>query len=127
MKPSSLALVLCLSAGLAAAGEPTAADEAPPPVVYTGDYVPAKLIKKVDARPPKFGRVGFQGSTMRVCFTIAVDGTTKDVNFPGLRDNEFESSIRHALIRWRFEPATLDGVPVEQKSCVDFQIKAIGG
>lgn len=97
-------------------------------ILSTDNFKAAVLIKKVDARPPKAGLMGFQGATVRACFMISIEGEVKDITFPDEgRQKFFDSSIRRALVRWRYTPALRDGQPVEQPECVYFDIRAIGG
>ena len=66
--------------------------------------------------------------SVEACFFVTTDGKVRDVTFVDLRPNdELEIPIKRALVRWRFEPATRGGVPVEQRGCTVIQIRAIGG
>ncbi|MNC99713.1 Gram-negative bacterial tonB protein [compost metagenome] len=65
---------------------------------------------------------------IEACFVIGTDGKIKDVTFTDPNRPEFmDVPVRRALIRWRFEPATRDGVPVEQRGCYAVQIRQRGG
>ncbi|HEX8642198.1 MAG TPA: energy transducer TonB [Allosphingosinicella sp.] len=52
--------------------------------------------------------------TVRVRVTIGADGRVKAIEkISATSDAFWEATQRHALARWRFRPATLDGRPVE--------------
>ena len=53
---------------------------------------------------------------MTVAYTVDVEGKTQDVRVessepPGVFDKAATSAVR----RWRYEPATVDGVPTEAR------------
>ena len=121
------ATLFALIAALGASADDPAPALPSAPLSAPHEFSPPVLIKQVNARPPKFGRIGFRHLTIRACFVVTVEGETKDVTFVGAHDDEFESSVRHALIRWRFKPAARDGVPVEYPACADFEFRGIGG
>jgi len=65
------------------------------------------------AYPPAMRRAGQEGR-VSVRVLVGVDGRVKDIaliSSPG--DDFFQATRRQAMAKWRFKPATRDGVPVE--------------
>ena len=63
---------------------------------------------------------------MRLRVTIGADGRVKAVQrLDATSDAFWRSTERHALSRWRFRPATVDGRPVESTKVltITFQIE----
>jgi TonB family protein len=54
---------------------------------------------------PAFARR--QGSRVEASFSIAADGSVRDIRFAGHRDEAFEREAERALRQWRFDPASL--------------------
>lgn len=100
----------------------------PPPTPAPDAYTPALLIKQVDPRPPKWLQMSVPG-VIRACFTITEKGKVTDVYYPAGKyiAGAFDEPIRHALVRWRYEPAKRFDKPVESKGCADFHTRLIGG
>lgn len=99
--------------GLGSGGVGTATLPPPAPVL-----VDAALDPRFASgfQPPYPGRelgLGREGRAV-VRVLIGVDGRIKAVErIDADSDGFFEATRRHALARWRFTPATRDGVPVE--------------
>jgi hypothetical protein len=94
----------------------------------TSVIVPPKLIKQVAVKPPKFGIVGAASGWVVACYVITVQGKVRDVTFPDSGAFDYlEIPIKRALVRWRFEPALRDGVPIEHPACTKIDVRAIGG
>jgi TonB family protein len=58
-------------------------------------------------------------------FTISVTGTTKDVTVLSSSSSEFEAPATAAVLKWRYEPPIMNGVPAERydvRTIVRFQI-----
>ena len=71
--------------------------------------------------PPRALRAGIEG-LVTVEFTIALDGSVKDVDIvkadpPQIFDNE----VLRALKRWKFQPQTVDGKTVEKRARQDIR------
>jgi periplasmic protein TonB len=98
----------------APAGEPagTAVDPPKPMPVVVGAQPDARADFQ-PPYPPELRRTETEGRvTVRVL--IGVDGRVKAVEPQGAGEPAFfEATRRHALARWRFKPATRDGVPFE--------------
>ena len=89
---------------------------------FAANIVQAKSLKRVREVPPTYPReaerLGLQG-WVDVEFTIAPDGTTRDLvvrNAQPLRT--FDQSAIDAVKRWRFEPVRRDGAAVAQRAAV---------
>lgn len=138
MRPTS-GIVCFLGLALSISGTPSsavAADEAVPPIDFfwigepmREDFVPPVLIRFQAPRMPDRGVAGMARSgALRVCFMIKDDGKVTEVRIPdNVPGGYFEKVIRRAVIRWRFRPATLAGVPQAQGACTVFKFRSIGG
>ncbi|MBC7985832.1 MAG: energy transducer TonB [Sphingomonadaceae bacterium] len=88
-----------------------------PPAPREPVFVGARLASSASALQPTYPsamrRAGTEGRvTVRV--RIGADGRVKEVQLvSATNDHFFEATRRQALSRWRFEPATRDGVRVE--------------
>ena len=70
---------------------------------------------RIDPRyPPKALREGKEG-WVKLRFTIAADGTTKDIEVLDAKPRRlFEAEAKRALARWKYQPRLVDGRAVEQ-------------
>jgi TonB family protein len=58
---------------------------------------------------------------VRVGFTVGRDGKPRDVLAEdGDGPTEMRRNVRESVMRWRFEPETVDGIPIETYVRVDF-------
>jgi protein TonB len=92
--------------------------DAAPDTHYAGDFQPPY--------PPQLLRTGVEGKAV-IKVLIGTDGRVKQVAIVSADDPLFaDASERQALRRWRFKPATRDGVPVEtwKEMTVRFEIRA---
>ena len=92
--------------------------DAAPDSRYAGDFQPPY--------PPQLLRTGVEGKAV-IKVLIGTDGPVKQVAIVAADDPLFaDASERQALRRWRFRPATRDGVPVEtwKQMTVRFEIRA---
>ena len=67
-----------------------------------------------------------RGGQVRILVTIGADGRVKAVQrLSATSDAFWQATQRHALNRWRFRPATIDGRPVESTKTltITFQIE----
>ncbi|MES2096641.1 MAG: energy transducer TonB [Pseudomonadota bacterium] len=87
----------------------------PPPLVIVGtQYDPRYNNVLQPPYPADMIRAGESGRVV-VRVLIGADGRVKQVEFvSGANGSFFESTQRQALAKWRFKPATRDGVPFEQ-------------
>jgi len=86
----------------------------PPPVMVDAQYDPRFAGVMQPAYPPSEIRAGNSGRVvLRVL--IGADGRVKQVERVSAASDAFFASAEHqALTRWRFKPATKDGVAIEQ-------------
>ncbi len=87
------------------------------PKISTAKFVPAKLLKKVDpAYPPEATSQNISG-TVRVYYVIGGDGAVYNahaISGEGLsNDPSLRKAAEEAVIQWRYQPATLDGKPIQ--------------
>ena len=72
------------------------------------------LVRIEPRYPPKALREGKEG-WVKLRFTIAADGTTKDIEVLDAKPRRlFEAEARRALARWKYQPRIVDGRAVEQ-------------
>jgi TonB family protein len=87
------------------------------PKISTAKFVPAKLVKKVDPAYPSEAAFQHVSGTVRVYYVIGGDGAVYNahaISGEGLSDDpSLRKAAEEAVIRWRYQPATLDGKPVE--------------
>lgn len=116
---SGLALVPLTLAHTAVNGEGSTATAAAPAmaavVANGGSELAAVPVLRIDPRyPPKALREGKEG-WVKLRFTIAVDGSTKDIEVVDARPRRlFEAEARRALARWKYQPRIVAGRAVEQ-------------
>ncbi len=93
-------------------GPPVTVDPPKPAPVMTGAE-PVRGVTFQPEYPPSERRIGTEGAvTVRVL--IGTDGRVKAVELVRTAsDAFFEATRRYALSRWRFKPATRDGVPYD--------------
>jgi protein TonB len=86
----------------------------PPPVVVGTQYDPRYNNALQPPYPADKIRAGASGRVV-VRVLVGADGRVKQVEFvSGESGSFFESTQRQAMNKWRFKPATKDGVPFEQ-------------
>jgi periplasmic protein TonB len=90
-----------------------ASDPPPLPVRIGASVDPRYAAALQPAYPPGLARAEIEGKvTVRVL--VGADGRVKAVEPVRFDEEDFLAATRRqALARWRFKPATLDGVPVE--------------
>jgi TonB family protein len=76
------------------------------------DVVP--LVRIAPTYPPEAISAGRDGD-VRLRFTIAADGATKDIVVEESTSPEFEQPATAALKRWIYAPRVVDGEPVERR------------
>ena len=98
--------------------------------VPASSYVDAKIVDRAPPVYPPFAEVDRMEGWVILSFIISPQG---EVTEPMIEDSTgikaFESSAIEALKKWRYMPATRDGVPVEQavrKFRMAFQIESPG-
>lgn len=81
-----------------------------------GEAIPMVIIQP--RYPRKAAMEGIEG-WVKFKFTIAPDGTPKDVELVDANPRRmFERDARRAIYKWKFKPKVVDGVAVEQHNMV---------
>jgi protein TonB len=90
----------------------------------------ARLIQHVAADyPPEAARKGVEGS-VDVSFTISPEGKVSDITVTNAVPSDiFNRAAIAAVRRWKYEPKTVNGVPVEahQQLRLQFKLDPRGG
>jgi TonB family protein len=129
-RPSALALALLLVASampaIAATPEPVKRQ-----VTFTGEHTRGqpgmqkpRMIKSVPpVYPRKFRYPGNQAQAI-VEFIINTKGMTEQVQYSSASAEPFGEAACAAVRQWRFEPATLEGRPVNLRAIqrIDFNV-----
>lgn len=111
-------LAVLLLAGCAGTREPTQrADRAMAPGSVVGPAsvqwdTPARLLSGKSPAYPIGQFVTGKGGYAEVAFTVAPDGTTRDIKVVDADQPAFGNHLALAVKDWRFEPARKDGQPV---------------
>lgn len=98
----------------------------PPPMRIEAEFDP----RFADALQPPYPTAeqrAQRDGTVRLRVTIGADGRVKAVERLSATSEAFwRATERHALSRWRFRPATVDGTPVESQKVLNihFRIEA---
>ncbi|HUJ31336.1 MAG TPA: energy transducer TonB [Candidatus Acidoferrum sp.] len=89
----------------------------PKVVVSHARIVPAQLIHRVDPVYPPEAKAQHITGTVRVYYVIGGDGKVYNahaLSHPGLsEDPSLRKAAEDAVLQWRYEPATMDGKPIE--------------
>lgn len=97
----------------------------PLPVIVEATPLPSAAREFQPPYPPQLLRIGVEGKAV-VRVLVGTDGRVKQVAIISADDPLFaDATERQALRRWRFRPATRDGVAVEswKQMTVRFEIK----
>jgi protein TonB len=88
------------------------------------DTQEARLVQHVAADyPPEAARKGIEGS-VDVSFTISPQGKVSDVTvISAVPSDIFNRAAIAAVHRWKYEPKTINGVPVEAHQQLRLQFK----
>ncbi|MFC7334047.1 TonB family protein [Rhodocista pekingensis] len=120
-----LAACLCLSAAPPASAAGDGAQVGVEPVVRLP--IPERRVSP-DYPPDMLGEGREGWAVMR--FTVKADGSVNDVEVVEASNGQFAKPAARALSRWRFQPATADGTPVDihnQVTRLTFLIQGTGG
>jgi TonB family protein len=94
--------------------------------ISNAKIVPAKLIKKVEPVYPADAAAQHISGTVRVYYVIGGDGAVYNAHAlsgEGLSDDpSLRKAAEDAVLQWRYEPATMDGKPI-QTNAVTVDIK----
>jgi protein TonB len=99
----------------------------PPPPVRVEARVDPRYAGDLQPPYPPRQESAERDGVVRVRVTIGTDGRVKAIEpLSATNDDFWQATRRHALARWRFRPATLDGRPVEstKQMNVYFRIEA---
>ncbi|MEL7186106.1 MAG: TonB family protein [Pseudomonadota bacterium] len=95
---------------------------ATPPPVTSQAPAPVSSLSRIKYVAPKYPRMAQrrnQSGWVDVVFTVATDGTVKDID---IRDSEpgtvFVDAARNAVERWEFEPVVENGAVIEKRAGV---------
>ena len=66
--------------------------------------------------------VGFSGQAV-ITFTVKADGTVGDVIVTAADQPIFGKVAQEAVLTWKFQPGTVDGVPVERRVSMPFRFQ----
>jgi TonB family protein len=101
------------------------------PKIQIGDakIVPAKLIKKVDPVYPADAAAQHISGIVRVYYVIGGDGAVYNAHAlsgEGLsEDPSLRKAAEDAVLQWRYQPATMDGKPMETNAVtVDLKVSS---
>jgi TonB family protein len=85
--------------------------------ITNAKIVPAKLIKKVEPVYPADAVAQHISGTVRVYYVIGGDGVVYNAHALSAEGFSEDPSLRKgaedAVIQWRYEPATMNGKPIE--------------
>src|SRR5688572_5642922 len=111
-------------AGQAAAAPATAANGDAKAGQGASQRVEAKLKRSVKPEfPAEAFDKGLSGLVI-VSYTVDVDGKTQDIRVESSDPPEvFDKAAMNAVRRWRYEPATIDGVPAESQMKLTIRFK----
>lgn len=97
-----------------------------PPVRVAAEFDPRYARDQQPPYPPAEERAGREGS-VRLRVTVGADGRVKSVQRLNASSDAFwRATERHALARWRFRPATLDGRPIESSKLMTIYFRLQG-
>lgn len=114
------------SAGTATTGSTGATTTVLPPMRIAAEFDPRFAGAMQPPYPTSEQRAQRDGS-VRLRVTIGTDGRVRGVErLDATSDAFWRATERHALARWRFRPATVDGEPVESTKVLSvyFRIEA---
>ena len=87
------------------------------PKISKSKFVPEKLIKKVEPVYPADASAQHISGTVRVYYVIGADGAVYNAHAlsgEGLSgDPSLRKAAEDAVLQWRYQPATLDGKPIQ--------------
>lgn len=85
--------------------------------ISNAKIVPAKLTKKVDPDYPAVAAAQHMSGTVRVYYVIGGDGAVYNAHAlsgEGLsEDPSLRKAAEDAVLQWRYQPATMDGKPIQ--------------
>lgn len=103
----------------ALAAEIAAARAAKPEAGSIPAVLPENALKRVRFVPPQYPQRALERGVsgwVELEFTVAADGTTRDVQVRGAEPiGVFERAALDAVARWRYEPQRIDGAAVDQR------------
>lgn len=109
------ALVLGPSAGAHAQDAELEAGPDPAPPARAPELSPPRVLEAVDPTYPSHRLPEGVEPVIVLHLTIEADGTVSDAHPEGEHDEDFDHAALDAVRRWRFAPATRDGVPIRAR------------
>ena len=98
----------------------------PEPVRVAAEFDPRYAGDQQPPYPATEERAGREGS-VRVRVTVGTDGRVKGVQRLSATSEAFwRATERHAMARWRFRPATVDGRPIESSKTLTIYFRLQG-
>jgi TonB family protein len=82
----------------------------PDPANLSGEYLP--ISRGAPIYPPPAAARGIEGYVV-VKYTVATDGTTKDIEVVESSDTIFETASIESVQKYRYKPRVIDSTPVE--------------
>jgi iron complex outermembrane recepter protein len=92
-------------------------------VAHAGDVVPPEVITRVEATLPTNAAPPQQDHVL-LEFTVGPDGVPSDILVIESAGPEWDLASTDALSKWRFKPATHEGVPVAARTRLEFKMPA---
>ena len=105
--------------------DPTPVEPAPPEPLPVAETPPLPTEQVPPEYPAAAADAGLEGR-VRVRVTVGTDGTVTDAEVEESTDPVFDEAALEAAKRWRFEPATQGGEPVEATVTIPFTFKLDG-
>lgn len=96
----------------------------PPPPVRTAAEFDSRYAEALRPPYPASEQRAQRGGSVTVRVTIGADGRVKAIERVSATSDAFwRATERHALARWRFRPATIDGRPVESSKTMTLRFR----
>lgn len=86
-----------------------------------GDVVPPEVLTRVEATLPGDAPAPLQDHVL-LEFTVGADGIPSDVLVIESAGAKWDEASAEALLKWRFKPATHEGVPVAARTRLEFKM-----
>jgi TonB family protein len=91
------------------------------------DIVPLKIIQTADPMfPPSLERAGVRHGIVHAAIKVGADGKLEDLLITAYTRKEFADAAITAIEKWRFEPASDNGVPLDSVRDLVFNFELLG-
>lgn len=92
--------------------------------LFDGDIIP--MVKVQPTYPASAQRMGIEGKVV-LQVTVNADGTVREVKvLESQPRGVFDAEARRAMMRWKFKPRVVDGVPQAQRGIQPLEFKLSG-